>query len=118
MTRGDHGSGTDRVAEAASASTAAVIVNIQGDEPMLDPSAIDAAVLGLLEDDDAPMGTLKKVIEREEDVRDPNVVKVVTDHLGNAIYFSRAAIPFARDGAEHLSITNIVGCMCTGGNFC
>ncbi len=99
MTRTDHVSGTDRVAEAASASTAQVVVNIQGDEPMLDPAAIDAAVLGLLEHDEIPMGTLKKRIEDRTEIADPNVVKVVTDHEGNALYFSRSPIPYARDGA-------------------
>jgi len=97
MTRSDHVSGTDRVAEAASASNASIIVNIQGDEPLLDPAAIDAAVLGLLDQDEIPMGTLKKRIERAEDIHDPNVVKVVTDSKGNAIYFSRSPIPFARE---------------------
>jgi 3-deoxy-manno-octulosonate cytidylyltransferase (CMP-KDO synthetase) len=97
MTRSDHLSGTDRAAEAASASQAQIVVNIQGDEPMLDPAAIDAAVLGLLEDDDVPMGTLKKRIEDPAEIADPNVVKVVTDHKGNAIYFSRSPIPYARD---------------------
>ncbi len=97
MTRSDHVSGTDRVAEAASASNASIIVNIQGDEPLLDPAAIDAAVLGLLDQDEIPMGTLKKRIERAEDIHDPNVVKVVTDSEGNAIYFSRSPIPFQRE---------------------
>jgi 3-deoxy-manno-octulosonate cytidylyltransferase (CMP-KDO synthetase) len=100
MTRSDHASGTDRVAEAASASKAQVVVNIQGDEPMLDPAAIDAAVIGMLEDDDVPMGTLKKRIEDPAEIADPNVVKVVTDHRGNAIYFSRSAIPYARDAIK------------------
>jgi len=100
MTRSDHVSGTDRVAEAASASTASVIVNIQGDEPMIDPAAIDAAVLGLLDQDDVPMSTLKKRIERREEVTDPNVVKVVTDQSGNAIYFSRSPIPFLRESTD------------------
>jgi 3-deoxy-manno-octulosonate cytidylyltransferase (CMP-KDO synthetase) len=63
----------------------------------LDPAAIDAAVLGLLDQDDIPMGTLKKRIERVADVQDPNVVKVVTDNAGNAIYFSRSPIPFVRE---------------------
>jgi 3-deoxy-manno-octulosonate cytidylyltransferase (CMP-KDO synthetase) len=99
MTRSDHVSGTDRVAEAASASAANIIVNIQGDEPMLDAAAIDAAILGLLDQDEIPMGTLKKRIEHPEEIADPNVVKVVTDLAGNAIYFSRAPIPFVRDGA-------------------
>jgi 3-deoxy-manno-octulosonate cytidylyltransferase (CMP-KDO synthetase) len=99
MTRADHVSGTDRVAEAASASQAGIIVNIQGDEPMIDPAAIDAAILGLLDDDlgEVPMGTLKKRIERTADIADPNVVKVVTDAAGNALYFSRSPIPYARD---------------------
>ncbi len=100
MTRSDHSSGTYRVAEAASASNAEIVVNIQGDEPMIDPAAIDAAVLGLLEDEDVPMGTLKKRIEREHEIGDPNVVKVVTDHKGDALYFSRSALPFYRDGFQ------------------
>jgi 3-deoxy-manno-octulosonate cytidylyltransferase (CMP-KDO synthetase) len=99
MTRPDHASGTDRAAEAASASTAQIIVNIQGDEPMLDPAAIDAAVLGLLEHDETPMGTLKKLIEDRSEVTDPNVVKVVTDADQNALYFSRSPIPHNRDSA-------------------
>jgi 3-deoxy-manno-octulosonate cytidylyltransferase (CMP-KDO synthetase) len=102
MTRADHVSGTDRVAEAASASPAPIIVNVQGDEPMIDPGAIDAAILGLLDDDmgAVPMGTLKKRIERVADIQDPNVVKVVADAQGNALYFSRSAIPYAREGDQ------------------
>jgi 3-deoxy-manno-octulosonate cytidylyltransferase (CMP-KDO synthetase) len=102
MTRSDHISGTDRVAEAASASNAQFIVNIQGDEPLIDPDAIDAAVLGLLEleDDAVLVSTLKKRIENPQDIVDPNVVKVVTDAAGNAIYFSRAAIPYVRDAGH------------------
>ena len=102
MTRSDHSSGTDRVAEAASASQAHIVVNVQGDEPMIDPAAIDAAILGLLDDDMGvvPMGTLKKRIERQGDIQDPNVVKVVTDAQGNALYFSRSAIPYERDGEQ------------------
>jgi 3-deoxy-manno-octulosonate cytidylyltransferase (CMP-KDO synthetase) len=100
MTRPDHASGTDRVAEVASASTAQVVVNIQGDEPMLDPAAIDAAVLGLLEHDEIPMGTLKKRIEDRAEIADPNVVKVVSDHEGNALYFSRSPLPYIRDIRE------------------
>src|SRR4029079_11053124 len=95
----DHLPGTDGGAEPASASTAQVIVNIQGDEPMLDPAAIDAAVLGLLEHDEIPMGTLKKRIEDHAEITDPNVVKVVSDHEGNALYFSRSPIPYIRENA-------------------
>jgi 3-deoxy-manno-octulosonate cytidylyltransferase (CMP-KDO synthetase) len=101
MTRGDHQSGTDRVAEIASASDAEIIVNIQGDEPLIDPAAIDAAVLGILEHDETLMGTLKKCIEREAEIDDPNVVKVVTDREDNAIYFSRSPIPYQREKAVY-----------------
>jgi 3-deoxy-manno-octulosonate cytidylyltransferase (CMP-KDO synthetase) len=102
MTRPDHASGTDRVAEAASASQAQIVVNVQGDEPMIDPAAIDAAILSLLDDaaGDIPMGTIKKRIERAGDVQDPNVVKVVTDAQDNALYFSRSPIPYARESGE------------------
>lgn len=98
MTRDDHRSGTDRVAEVASADNAKVIVNIQGDEPLLDPEAIDAGVLALLNDEDAVMATLAKQIEDPSEIDDPNVVKVVTNLAGDALYFSRQAIPFGRDG--------------------
>jgi 3-deoxy-manno-octulosonate cytidylyltransferase (CMP-KDO synthetase) len=98
ITRADHASGTDRVAEVASADNASIIVNIQGDEPLIDPAAIDAAALALLDNPDAPMATLKKRIEREEEIRSPHVVKVVTDRAGNAIYFSRSPIPYVREG--------------------
>lgn len=100
MTRSDHASGTDRVAEVASASNAEIVVNIQGDEPLLDPAAIDSAVLALLDRDDVPMATLKKRMVDADDVSSPNVVKVVTDRHDNAIYFSRAPIPFHRDSAN------------------
>src|SRR4029077_13151140 len=83
--------------EVASAENAEVIVNIQGDEPLIDPAAIDAAVLPLVHDPDVLMGTLKKRIEDPREIQDPNVVKVVTDHTGDAIYFSRCPIPFDRD---------------------
>ncbi len=105
MTRPDHPSGTDRVAEVASSDTAEWIVNVQGDEPLIDPAAIDAAILPLLDDPEISMSTLKKRIEDPAEIRDPNVVKVVTDRKGNAIYFSRATIPYVRsDGSgEHTS---------------
>lgn len=98
MTRGDHPSGSDRVAEVAAGARAELIVNIQGDEPLIDPKAVDAAVEGLLEGEATPMGTLKKRIEDPAELSNPNVVKVVTDLEGNAIYFSRSAIPGVRGG--------------------
>ena len=97
MTRSDHLSGTDRVAEAASAVDAEIIVNIQGDEPLIDPAAIDAAILPMVHEPELVMGTLKKRIEDACEITDPNVVKVVTNHAGDAIYFSRCAIPFERE---------------------
>jgi 3-deoxy-manno-octulosonate cytidylyltransferase (CMP-KDO synthetase) len=99
MTRSDHLSGTDRVAEVASAENAELIVNIQGDEPLIDPAAIDAAILPLAHDSEIVMGTLKKRIEDPREISDPNVVKVVTDRTGDAIYFSRCPIPYERDRA-------------------
>jgi 3-deoxy-manno-octulosonate cytidylyltransferase (CMP-KDO synthetase) len=99
MTRDDHVSGTDRVAEVASTfEDAELVVNIQGDEPLIDPAAIDAAILPMLDEPAIPMATLKKRIEIPREITDPNVVKVVTDRFENAIYFSRSTIPFARDG--------------------
>ena len=97
MTRADHLSGTDRVAEVASAENADLVVNIQGDEPLIDPAAIDAAILPLAHEPELVMGTLKKRIENPREITDPNVVKVVTDQAGDAIYFSRCPIPFERE---------------------
>ncbi len=103
QTRADHPSGTDRVAEVASADSSHLIVNIQGDEPLIDPAAIDTAVLAMLDNPDIPMGTLSKRIENEEEHHNPNVVKVVSDLRGNAIYFSRSPIPYTREGADRNS---------------
>ena len=108
MTRPDHLSGTDRVAEVASTDSAEWVVNVQGDEPLIDPGAIDAAILPLLDEPSIPMGTLKKRIEDPREIADPNVVKVVTDRVGNAIYFSRSTIPNARDGAKGKSGGEVV----------
>jgi 3-deoxy-manno-octulosonate cytidylyltransferase (CMP-KDO synthetase) len=106
MTRSDHVSGTDRVAEVASAhEDVELVVNIQGDEPLIDPNAIDAAILPLLEEPAIPMGTLKKRIEDPREFQDPNVVKVVTDRFENAIYFSRSSIPFVRENADRNEFT-------------
>jgi 3-deoxy-manno-octulosonate cytidylyltransferase (CMP-KDO synthetase) len=98
MTRADHPSGTDRLAEIASAEQGDIYVNVQGDEPLIDPEAIDAAILSLQDDDTISMGTLKKRIADLADILNTNVVKVVTDRAGNAIYFSRCPIPYERDG--------------------
>ncbi|MBV9762889.1 MAG: 3-deoxy-manno-octulosonate cytidylyltransferase [Acidobacteriaceae bacterium] len=104
MTRSDHASGTDRLAEIASSENAALYVNIQGDEPLIDPEAIDAAILAVLGDEAVSMGTLKKRIEDPTDIMNTNVVKVVTNLLGDAIYFSRCPIPYERDGRSGLPL--------------
>ncbi|HEX3742314.1 MAG TPA: 3-deoxy-manno-octulosonate cytidylyltransferase [Bryobacteraceae bacterium] len=96
MTRPDHLSGTDRVAEVASTESAEIVVNIQGDEPLIDPAAIDTAILPLVHEPEVTMATLKKRIENPREIDDPNVVKVVTDAAGDAIYFSRCPIPYLR----------------------
>ena len=97
MTRADHASGTDRAAEVTASEDASIVVNIQGDEPLIDPGAIDTAVLPLVHEPEVVMATLKKRIEDPGEISDPNVVKVVTALNGDAIYFSRHAIPFDRD---------------------
>jgi 3-deoxy-manno-octulosonate cytidylyltransferase (CMP-KDO synthetase) len=111
MTRSDHLSGTDRVAEVASAESAPIVVNIQGDEPLIDPAAIDAAILPLVHEPGIVMGTLKKKIEMHREIADPNVVKVVTNQAGDAIYFSRCPIPFCRGAqtAEPVSYFKHIG---------
>jgi 3-deoxy-manno-octulosonate cytidylyltransferase (CMP-KDO synthetase) len=109
MTRSDHPSGTDRVAEVVSSEPAALVVNIQGDEPLIDPAAIDAAVRVLVDEPGVPMSTLKKRIEDPAELSDPNVVKVVTAHSGDAIYFSRSLIPFPRDGGEGIAHYKHIG---------
>jgi len=101
MTRPGHPSGTDRVAEVAAQIEADLIVNLQGDEPLIEPAAIDAAIAPLLDDSAIPMGTLCCPIEDVADLANPNVVKVVCDRNGFALYFSRLPIPFVRDrGAD------------------
>lgn len=100
LTSADHASGTDRIAEVARGIDCEIVVNVQGDEPTLDPTSIDRAVAPLLDDPTIPMATLCTPIRDEADARDPNTVKVVCDRRGFALYFSRACIPFYRDAAE------------------
>jgi 3-deoxy-manno-octulosonate cytidylyltransferase (CMP-KDO synthetase) len=96
MTSSEHVSGTDRVAEAAAATSAGIIVNIQGDEPLIEPEMIDAAVGPMIEDPALSVCTLMTRITDESEYRDPNVVKVVVDAEGFALYFSRSPIPFSK----------------------
>jgi 3-deoxy-manno-octulosonate cytidylyltransferase (CMP-KDO synthetase) len=104
MTRADHETGTDRLAEVAAGLDSAFVVNVQGDEPMLSPATIDAAVEALVGDNRAVVSTTCEPIESVEALVDPNVVKVVARADGRALYFSRAPIPATRDGELDLSL--------------
>ena len=107
MTRTEHRTGTERVAEVAAHEQGDVFVNVQGDEPLLDPGAIDVAVNALLEEPKASIGTVATPIKTPGDIMDPNVVKVVLDFDGNAIYFSRAPIPWVRDTASKIQVRHL-----------
>ena len=102
MTSPDHETGTDRLAEVARSLDSDIIVNVQGDEPLIDPAMINQAVEPFLTDRSLQMGTLKCRITCLHDFLSPNVVKVVTDADGNALYFSRSPLPFFRDKWQDL----------------
>ena len=97
MTRADHRSGSDRLAEVAASLACSLIVNVQGDEPLLATEMIAEAVAPLAADPSIPMGTLCRRIDDRADLENPSVVKVVTDRNGFALYFSRSPIPHTRD---------------------
>ena len=97
MTRPDHTNGTSRIAEIAADLHADIIVNVQGDEPELEPEVIDAAIDALLADDTAAVATAASPITDPAELTNPAVVKVVLDSDGRALYFSRAAIGHDRD---------------------
>lgn len=97
MTAKEHTSGTERIAEVVADIDVKVIINIQGDEPLVHPSMIDDVAYSLLNDPTQGMATIMKRIDHEEEIPDANVVKVVVNKKGHALYFSRWAIPFVRD---------------------
>ncbi len=101
MTKMEHVSGTDRLAEAASQVEGDIIVNVQGDQPFIDPVMIGEGVQPLLDDPALEIATLMYPISRPEDLADPGVVKVVTHLKGNALYFSRSLIPYPREAIAH-----------------
>ncbi len=105
MTSNEHISGTDRIAEVARALHADLIVNIQGDEPFIDPRAIQQAVEPLQGEPGLVMGSVKVPINEQKDILNPNVVKVVTDQDDFALYFSRSPVPFCRNNEQELSGT-------------
>jgi 3-deoxy-manno-octulosonate cytidylyltransferase (CMP-KDO synthetase) len=102
MTSGAHASGSDRLAEAAAALAESfdVIVNVQGDEPLIPPRTIERAVAALAADTEAVVSTTCEPIKDAADVLSPDVVKVVSDERGYALYFSRAPVPFPREAAR------------------
>ena len=95
MTRADHVSGTDRIAEVVGRLPCRAVVNVQGDEPLIEPATIDAAIAPLLADASVEMSTISRPFVSVEEFRSPHVVKVVTNSSGDAMYFSRAPIPAA-----------------------
>jgi 3-deoxy-manno-octulosonate cytidylyltransferase (CMP-KDO synthetase) len=99
MTSPEHRSGTDRIAEVAAKVPAAIYLNVQGDLPFIDPADLDALAAPMRADGDIAMATLATPIVDAEEWHNPNVVKVVCDARGDALYFSRAPIPWPREGA-------------------
>lgn len=96
ITASTHETGTDRIAEVSKDVDAQIIINVQGDEPLLPSEAIEEAVVPLLNDKTILMGTLKTKIREKEDIANPDIVKVVTDSRDFALYFSRSPIPFIK----------------------
>lgn len=110
MTRGSHVSGTDRVAEvAAGLGDCDLVVNVQGDEPLLEPEMIDEALAPFSADAALQMSTLRRRIDDPAEAANPHVTKVVVDVDGFALYFSRAAIPFLRDPSREAVVYKHVG---------
>ncbi len=103
MTRADHPSGTDRIAEVAAELRAEIIINVQGDEPDMDSAVLETLISRMQAQPQIKMATLARRFTAPEDPSDPNLVKVVLDHQGYALYFSRSAIPFGRDSSRGLA---------------
>jgi 3-deoxy-manno-octulosonate cytidylyltransferase (CMP-KDO synthetase) len=108
LTRSDHRSGTERVAEVAVArGDIQIFVNVQGDEPLIVPAAIDQVVEAMRDDPEAAVATLAVPISNAADIMDPNVVKTVLDFDGNGLYFSRAPIPWVRDRSGPVHVRHL-----------
>ena len=105
-TRADHRTGTDRVAEVAAHLSAEIYINVQGDEPLIDPGTIDAVAAAMLEDESIQLCTPCSAITQKNDIMDPNVVKVVRDFDFNGLYFSRAPIPWVRDTGARVAASH------------
>lgn len=112
LTRADHRTGTERVAEVAIAHPdAEIVVVVQGDMPTIEPAAIDTGIETVLSDEEVKLGTLAVPISNPAEIMDPNIVKTVLDFDGNALYFSRAPIPWVRDrqGSVHAKHLKHIG---------
>jgi 3-deoxy-manno-octulosonate cytidylyltransferase (CMP-KDO synthetase) len=109
MTKKSHRSGTDRMAEVAGKISAQLYVNVQGDEPLLSPGAVDDLIRAMLESPRVPIGTLAHRIESEAEWRSPDVVKVVRNRHGEALYFSRSPLPFLRTFQARATLLRHVG---------
>ena len=106
MTSPEHASGTDRIAEVAASLSAEIIVNVQGDEPEVEPDALEALISRLEAEPKLAMATLARGFREDEDPRDPNLVKVVLDDQGYALYFSRSVIPHGRGCPDGVAETD------------
>lgn len=109
MTSSEHTTGTDRVREAAEKIDCDVVINVQGDEPLVKSSMIEAVIEPFVNDNKIVMTTLKTPIIHESEIDNPNTVKVVTDKDGFALYFSRSPIPFDRDGGDSTKYFKHIG---------
>lgn len=110
MTSNEHKSGTDRIAEAIEKieDNVDIVINIQGDEPMIKPAMIEQLV-SAFEDENVNMATLKKQLHNDSDINNPNIAKVITDKNNDAIYFSRSLIPFDRDKINNIKYFKHIG---------
>jgi len=123
MTPREIPTGTDRVAFVVKDMDVDIVVNIQGDEPLVEPDEVDAVAEILLDDEKAVMGTLVKRMTYPDELESPNTAKVVVDESGNALYFSRSPVPFCRDGGDradwlhHRTYFNHVGIYSYRKNF-
>lgn len=99
MTRENHTNGTSRIAEVAISGDAEIFINVQGDEPLVSPEAIDELAAAIADDESVQLATLATPLANPKDIMDPNIVKVVLDFDDDALYFSRAPIPWVRDTA-------------------
>jgi 3-deoxy-manno-octulosonate cytidylyltransferase (CMP-KDO synthetase) len=109
MTSKKHKSGSDRIGEVVKTKNCDIVVNIQGDEPFINPVNIDKAIMPLIKDKNINVSTLCTRIKRKEEIDNPNIVKAVLDKSGFALYFSRYAIPYNRDNAKNITYYKHMG---------